>query len=360
MPVPFSIFSTLACLTLVLGAIARADDAPDPVLRAEISKAFRPQILRDTKDPTLVEVMIQFDRPPADMAFDAALQSGSETWPVGPMAWKKGGIGWWAYDVDLPVEIKTVDVVLTPSEKARDQLLHDDNAFRLGGLQAFWTGDPITRSSVPVNTQEIGMIAIRPQLESGHENPLDLADANDPAVQVALAGNRAAARAQLQQRATAQPDDRPTLFNLACVTAADGDLDGALEQLATLRHDGLPPDLTPRVQRLFRMIAGMNLYRAEQKQDPAAMRALGEAYENGYGVAQLPDEAKHWYRDAANAGNAAAMCRLAAMYEHEIGATVQTDEAHAWYQKESAQWYRKAADLGNEEAKQWIASHASP
>ncbi len=107
------------------------------------------------------------------------------------------------------------------------------------------------------------------------------------------------------------------------------------------------------------MICGMNLYRARQNKDAPAMRALGEAYENGYGVAQRFETAKRWYRDGANAGNILAMCHLAAMYDHEIGATVQTDDAHAWYRSQALEWYRKAAALGNAEAKQWLASHDS-
>ena len=42
-------------------------------------------IMRDTHDPTLVEVMIQIDNPPVPMAFDVSIRSGNnKAFPFAP------------------------------------------------------------------------------------------------------------------------------------------------------------------------------------------------------------------------------------------------------------------------------------
>jgi TPR repeat protein len=87
------------------------------------------------------------------------------------------------------------------------------------------------------------------------------------------------------------------------------------------------------------------------------MTALGSAYEHGWGTGAEPQEAKRWYVNAANAGNAEAMCRIASLYEHKSGASVQTAQADEWYRDQAMEWYRKSAVLGNSEARQWLTIH---
>ena len=77
-------------------------------------------------------------------------------------------------------------------------------------------------------------------------------------------------------------------------------------------------------------------------------------YERGWGPKPDRQEAKKWYRSATIAGNADAMCRLAVMYQQDLAAGQSDPKAKAWYQEQVLEMYRKAAELGNEEATKWL------
>jgi len=57
----------------------------------------------------------------------------------------------------------------------------------------------------------------------------------------------------------------------------------------------------------------------------------------------------NWYRKAADSGDLFAMDEIATWYA--IGRGVPKDEA------EAARWYRKAADLDDDDAKKWLDTH---
>jgi tetratricopeptide (TPR) repeat protein len=331
---------------------------PQESLRTQLQQCFRVQyVLRDHQDTTLVQVMIQVDAPPADMAFDMALRAGDDSWPLGPVAWVKDEIGWWAYDTDLPEEIRQVAVVLTPSAAAAAKSRRD-NPHRLAGLSEVWTGSPIVLGAIAVRSQEISMCRIGPPgAEAARDYAMEQFDLTDRVVQQLKSdGDWPKARAQLERRAIEQPDDAVAVYNWGCMALAENDLSGALKTFIDVRQLNPPAPLARQIQRQLRRICARYLDCAE-KGDTAAMCALGTAYENGWGASRIFQQAKRWYRKAGNAGNPEAMCRLAAMYEHETGATIHTDQAHEWYRRQTLEWYGKAASLGNEEARQWLSTH---
>jgi hypothetical protein len=73
--------------------------------------------------------------------------------------------------------------------------------------------------------------------------------------------------------------------------------------------------------------------------DVRAQMALGELYEQGLGVAQNYDEARHWYRVAALQGVRDAQMKLGSMYWQGLG--IPRD------QSEALRWYREAAARGD-------------
>ena len=331
---------------------------PDANLRPSVESSFRVQyVLRDEKDTTLVQVMVQVEHPPVGMAFDMSLRNGNDTWPLGPVAWVEGKIRWWAYDTDLPEGITKVDVVLTPSALAGAKLKRQE-PHQLMKLHEIYDGPPIVLYRIPVGSQKISMHRISPPTtEAARADAMDQLDQTDPTVQhLKRAGDWAKARADFQRRAEEHPSDALALYNFGCLATADGDLASAMTSFVNARRSNPAASLRRPIQRQLRRLCAMYLDRAE-KNELAAMYALGQAYEQGWGVKQEFQEAKRWYRNAANAGHAEAMCRLAAMYEHETGATVQSEKAHQWYQTQAREWYRQAANLGNQEAKQWLTTH---
>jgi hypothetical protein len=74
-------------------------------------------------------------------------------------------------------------------------------------------------------------------------------------------------------------------------------------------------------------------------------------YMFGEGVPLNNAEAARWFQKATNKGNASAMYDLGTLYEDGKGVTKSTSIAN--------QLYRRAAVLGNEEAKKRLARLAS-
>lgn len=69
---------------------------------------------------------------------------------------------------------------------------------------------------------------------------------------------------------------------------------------------------------------------------------LGEAYENGDGVAKDDAQAVTWYRKGAEHGDAAAQFSLGWMYEHGHGVAEDQAQAETWNRKAAEQGYAAA------------------
>ena len=94
--------------------------------------------------------------------------------------------------------------------------------------------------------------------------------------------------------------------------------------------------------------AKTSLLRAAAEQgDAQAQLNLGQACEDGDGVARDDAEAAKWYRKAAEQGNADAQRSLGFAYKYSEGVTKNYVEA--------AKWYRKAAEQEDALAQCWLA-----
>jgi len=333
---------------------------PDPSLRAALEKSIsRHNIFRDENDRTLVKATIQVDYPPTGMGFVMALRARGQTWPLGSVAWAKG-LGWsWAFDVDLPEDMHRVDVVLTPS--ARDvPRLANEFRYQLMGIDAIWDGPEIVIPSVEIHSLRIRMQKIPPLSKTAaFEYALSLIESSDPAAQqMRRDGDTYGARASLEKRIQEHPDDSMAHYELGCILTAEGRLKDAVDRFEQALHPEPAPALRRQIQSQLRRICSMWLQLADSG-DPAAMASLGAAYEHGWGVARDIGEAKRLYRNGSNTGHAEAMCRLASLYERKEGATVDTEKADEWYRNQVMYWYRRSADLGNEEAKRWLSTHGN-
>ncbi len=79
-----------------------------------------------------------------------------------------------------------------------------------------------------------------------------------------------------------------------------------------------------------------------------AQNSVGFRYENGLGVAKNDFEAVKWYRKAAEGGSDVAQCNLGLAYLVGRGVKQDDDEARVWFEK--------AAALGNQRAKEKLAT----
>ena len=83
---------------------------------------------------------------------------------------------------------------------------------------------------------------------------------------------------------------------------------------------------------------------------PASLFNAGYVYENGgYGITQDLSKAASFYEKSANAGYAAGLRSLARFYYEGIYYEKDVDQA--------ARLYRKAAEAGDEQAKNWLQTH---
>ena len=106
--------------------------------------------------------------------------------------------------------------------------------------------------------------------------------------------------------------------------------------LCYLRGAGVTKDPV-EAARLFR--------RGTELKDPVCMTNLGYCFATGAGVMRDSGEALKWYRRAADLNEPMAMNNIGAWYEHGTGMSLGDDV------KMAVEWYRKAAALGNENAK---------
>lgn len=331
---------------------------PDESLRPKIVASFRVNyVIRSEGDNALVQTMIQVDRPPTNMAFDMSLRSGGQTWRLGPVAWAANDIHWWAYDTDLPANITTVDVVLTPSAMAAVKIKQQTRHYP-PNLADVWGGTEIVFPAIKIKRQRITMCKIvAPNQRAAIEEASERLVSAEPLVrQLKLDHNLPQAITSLQQTVKDAPGEVRPRFNLGCLQIANGDYSAALESFADARQ--LEPTLQEQrdIQSRLRRICAICLDGAEKGKLPE-MCALGRAYESGWGVGQDYQQAKRWFRNASNAGHVESMRRLASIYENKLGAKVQTENAQQWYRVQARDWYQKAADLGDEKAKQWISTH---
>ena len=101
----------------------------------------------------------------------------------------------------------------------------------------------------------------------------------------------------------------------------------------------IPPDAPPEIA----------LPPLAQGGDPDAQVSLGYMYQNGQSFAQSYSQAAHWYRSAADQGNALAQFALGELYARGLG--LEQDYRAAVY------WFERAALSGNVSA-QYQLAHA--
>jgi hypothetical protein len=354
-------FACVPILLVMFSAKTNAADEPlprlrgDPSMQASIEGCLRVQALRDTRDTTLVEVMIQSDHPPTPMAFEVSLRAGGKTYPVGPMVWN-GEMQWWAYDVDLPADIGNVEAVFTADPKALRRLQRI-SALAPHDMVAIWDGTAVVKD-VKIQKQTLGgMIArLPPQAQVLSEIYADeMEGASEVVSRFRQDRDVPAARAALERMREQHPKDAVVLYNLGCLDAAEGKWLDAVERFAQAKSAAGADSFADRAQHQIRQIGG---YVADgaRRDDPASMLALAIMYDRAWGPARDLQNAKRLYRNAANAGIAAAMTRLGALYAEDL--KIATDaKAQAWYREEMMSMYRQAAQLDDKEAKAWLAQH---
>ena len=329
----------------------------DPALREGLLGGFHHiTLLRDTTDPTLVEIRIQVDRPLTDMAFEMSLRVGQDVYPLGPVAWVKGQGQPWAFNADLPESVRELEVILTPSPRAASRLARD-SYHRVMDIRSIWDGPPLVLpSAFTYQPQPLEMVHIfdAPE-EVAREFLLDQLPADSPLAQAIEQGGAVRPENFKETQRELAPD-AATAFRAGCVLMAAGDFPGAMARFVQARQMNPDAALERLIQRPQRKLCGLWLAAAKKK-DPQAMATLAAAYEHGWGVKANIQQTKRWYRNGANAGHAESMCRLAFLYERKMGAEVHTEAADAWYAAQAAEWYSKAANLGNAEAKLRVQNH---
>lgn len=349
--------------SLVASALFAADSQswplpalkPDPSLNVAIEKALNPagstiHLLRDTRDKTLVQVFMQIDRPPADMAFDVSLQAGNLSWRVGPVAWKKGDAQWWAYDVDLPESLTNVNVVFTPSARA-GMMMSRFPTFPVNGLTAIWSGPATVSPNIKIRDQEITMIQLKPPVEAemrGHL--LDALPSDSNSVQQ-LAGGASLddLRKSLEEEAAKPQARTDKQYELGCLLIAQGHLEEAMKHLVKTRNT---PGLAGSTQRELRYICARWLHAADKGSLPE-MHALGLAYEQGHGVGMDKQRAAYWFRKAANAGHVEALKRWTALRESPQPADDSAKKALESYRTQALDWHRQSTISYQD----WVSSH---
>jgi len=327
---------------------------PDPALRAVIEKVLetahhRMPLPRGTKDKTLVVANLQIAQPPADMAFDVSLRSGEHTWCLGPMAWRLGERRQWAYNVDLPETVTHVDMVFTPS--ARAGMAKSPFPRPLKGMDSIWSGEPIVIKEVEIRSGDISMIKQSPPCnEEAREHLISaLSPDCDQARQLADGKTLSEMRKRLDEE-TAKPNPAPeTWFALGCVLVAQGQLDEGMNAL--LKARGVA-GLEDRLQHELRYICARWLYAAD-KGSTAEMFSLGRAYEEGNGVGRDVQQARYWFRKAANAGHAEAMARLAVTKPLAPSASNDATKMLAVYRAQAAEWQRQSTPTYHD----WVERH---
>ena len=328
---------------------------PDPALRAVIEKvletsAHNGYLIHDTKDKTLVVASLQIDQPPADMAFDVTLRSGEHIWCLGPMAWGLGERRQWAYNVDLPETVTHVDMVFTPSARA-GMAKSLFPRFPLIGLFSIWSGEPIVIKELEIRSGDISMIKQSPPgNEEAREHLISaLSPDSDQARQLAGGMSLSEMRKRLDEE-IAKPNPAPeTRFALGCVLIAQGQLDEGMNTL--LKARGVV-DLEDRLQHELRYICARWLYAADNG-SLAEMFSLGRAYEEGNGVGQDVQQAKYWFRKAANAGHDEAMARLAVTKPLAPSASIDATKMLAVYRAQAAEWQRQSTPTYHD----WVERH---
>lgn len=358
---------TLRCLflfgSLVASSLFAADSQswplpalkPDPSLKAAIEKALDPassdiHLSRDTRDKTLVQVFMQIDRPPADMAFDVSLQGGNLSWRVGPVAWKKGDAQWWAYDVDLPENLTHVNVVFTPNARA-GMMMSRFPTFPINGLAAIWSGSTTVTSEIKIRDQVITMIKLKPPIEGEmREHLFDALPSDSNSVQQLAGGATIDDMRKSLEEQIAKPNAKPEkLYELGCMLIAQGQLEEAMKFLVKTRDT---PELAGSTQRELRYICARWLDAADNGSLPE-MYALGRAYEQGHGVGMDKQKAAYWFRKAANAGHVEALKRWTALREPPQPVDDSAKKALESYRTQALDWHRQSVISYQD----WVSAH---
>ena len=199
-------------------------------------KSFHFNLLHDRYDTTLVKVFIDIDKPSVPMAFDVSLRFGNRTLPVGPMAWGKDQ--WWSYDVDIPVDTNSVDVVFTanPAAVRRLQII---NPFAVHGLATIWDGTAVVKYVEIHKYQDLsGMQAFAPAKPELLPQFFadELVGQSDVVARFRHDFDTAAAQAAFEKLLRQNPKDAIAQYNLGCIVAAETDWQCAIECFALARN----------------------------------------------------------------------------------------------------------------------------
>jgi tetratricopeptide (TPR) repeat protein len=270
------------------------------------------------------------------------------------VAWVRGRIGSWHFEIELPEGIESAEAVLQPSPEAAATLAgRSGSLYSVMGIRSIWDGPEVVVPGVRIHQQKLGMVklsALPPKEAVDYAlEKMDPADAVTQ--QLRRTRDTAAARAALEPRREAG-----ARFALGCLLTAEGKYAAAMERFLEARDLQPAPAVLRQIRQEQRRLCALWLQQAEGG-DAVAMTSLGAAYEQGHGVASDAQAAKRWLRLGSNAGNAEAMFRLAALYERMAGAGVDTEQSRQWYREQTLDWYRKSATLGYEPAKKWITAH---
>lgn len=266
------------------------------------------------------------------------------------MGWKQGNVTWWAYDLDLPEDLKRVDVVFTPSARA-SMLVTQFPTSRIEPIDQIWGGSPIVVSDVEVKMQDIEMIGRRAPTEDEARQYLLNELLPDEKLRQSVVSGSSFEEIEHELEAHEAESGRSTSsrYALACLKIAQNELLKAMELLDAIKD---APELDIQIQRQKRHICA-RWFRAARENEVDAMYELGCAYYRGGGVAQNLHQAKYWLLKAEQGGHASAAEVYGSIAPLFPNLKRQAADTLASYRKQAENWHAKSEVSYD----QWVADH---
>ena len=196
----------------------------DEKLRPAVEKCLRADVMRDTEDTSLVSVMIWAFNPPAALGFDVSVRTGGRTRPLGPAAWPAGAWEFQAFEIDLPPEINSFDLVLKPSPAAVAKLQRKD-VHRLMRVESIWNGEVVIKN-VGMSSQRFAHLNAgrSPVSKESIKDLTEQLEGDDPVIRQLVQDDKVgAAVRQIERDVNADPKNTAAWFNLGCLKFAFGD-----------------------------------------------------------------------------------------------------------------------------------------